>query len=132
MTTVGECLPVRTFGPVTMTDIVRYQGASGDLNPMHHDDELARSAGFPAAFSVGMLAAGWLGSYLTEQLGEENVWRLRTRFTGLVFRGDTLEASAEVTRLFQHDGKTLVELALHMRTGSGVEVVSGSAEFILR
>jgi acyl dehydratase len=41
-----------------MTDVVRYQGASGDMNPMHHDDELARGAGYPEAFGVGMLGAG--------------------------------------------------------------------------
>ncbi|WP_419469377.1 MaoC/PaaZ C-terminal domain-containing protein [Candidatus Frankia alpina] len=58
-------LPERWFGPLTMTDIVRYQGASGDLNPMHHDDELARGAGYPQAFGVGMLGAGYLATWLS-------------------------------------------------------------------
>ena len=29
---LGARLPERAFGPVTLTDIVRYQGASGDLD----------------------------------------------------------------------------------------------------
>jgi hypothetical protein len=46
-----------------MTDIARYQGASGDVIALHHD-EFARAAAFPATFSVGMLS-GWLASVLT-------------------------------------------------------------------
>lgn len=93
----GEPLPERTFGPVTMTDIVRYQGASGDFNPMHHDDELARSAGYPAAFSVGMLGAGYLATYCVDIFGVESIARLRTRFRGLVFRGEPLTVRGRST-----------------------------------
>ena len=35
---VGDAPPERWFGPITRTDIVRYQGASGDMNPIHHDE----------------------------------------------------------------------------------------------
>ncbi|MGX9891483.1 MaoC/PaaZ C-terminal domain-containing protein [Streptomyces sp. NPDC002276] len=127
----GARLPERVFGPVTMTDVVRYQGASGDLNPMHHDDELARSAGYPAAFSVGMLGAGWLAAYCTDRFGEESVRRFRTRFTQVVFRGDRLIASAEVVRLFEQDGERRLELAIRLRRDDGALVVDGSAEFAL-
>lgn len=125
----GSRFPERVFGPVTMTDIVRYQGASGDLNPMHHDDELARAAGYPAAFSVGMLGAGWLAAYCTERFGEDTVRRFRTRFRRVVYRGDRLVASAEVVRLFDHDGETRVELSIQLHNSDGVLVVDGAAEF---
>src|SRR3546814_11126389 len=90
----GTELPARTFGPITMTDIVAYQGASGDLNPMHHDDELAHSAGYPAAFSVGMLGAGHLAALSTAPLGEESVRRFRTRFRQVWKRGAVLTGTA--------------------------------------
>ena len=35
-------------GPLTRTDFVRYQGASGDMNPLHHDEIFARAAGYDA------------------------------------------------------------------------------------
>lgn len=127
----GTRLPERTFGPVTMTDIVRYQGASGDMNPMHHDDELARSVGYPAAFSAGMLGAGWLAAYCTEHFGEESVRRFRTRFTQVVYRGDRLVASAEVVRLFRQGDERRLELAIQLRKDDGALVVDGSAEFAL-
>jgi acyl dehydratase len=125
----GARLPERTFGPVTLTDIVRYQGASGDLNPIHHDDEFAQAAGFPAAISVGMLGAGWLAAYCTEHLGEETVRRFRTRFSQVVYRGDRLTAAAEVVRLLAHDGEPRVELAITLRKDDGSVAVSGTAEF---
>ena len=125
----GARLPERTFGPVTLTDIVRYQGASGDLNPIHHDDEFARAAGFPAAFSAGMLGAGWLAAYCTEHLGEESVRRFRTRFSAVVYRGDRLTASADVIRLFKQDREARAELAIRLRKDDGSVVIDGTAEF---
>ena len=125
----GARFPERTFGPVTMTDIVRYQGASGDLNPIHHDDEFARAAGFPAAISVGMLGAGWLAAYCTEHLGEDTVRRFRTRFSAVVYRGDRLTASAKVVRLFQQDTESRAELSIRLRKDDGSVVIDGTAEF---
>jgi acyl dehydratase len=125
----GARLPERTFGPVTMTDIVRYQGASGDMDPIHHDDDFARSAGFPAAISVGMLGAGWLASYCTEQLGEETVRRFRTRFSRVVYRGDRLTASGEVVRIFEQDRESRVELSIQLHKDDGSLVTDGTAEF---
>jgi acyl dehydratase len=125
--TVGMELPEQSFGPVSMTDIVRYQGASGDLVPLHHDDEFARAAGFPAAFSVGMLSAGWLASVVTDSFGETAVRRFGTRFTGIVYRGDVLTASGEVVGL-STDGEPIAELDLRLRNQDGRVVVEGRAE----
>lgn len=128
--TVGQVLPEQTFGPVSMTDIVRYQGASGDLIPLHHDDEFARAAGFPAAFSVGMLSAGWLASVVTDSFGETAVRRFGTRFTGIVYRGDVLTASGEVVGL-STQGEPVAELEVRLRNQEAHVVVEGRAEVAL-
>ena len=47
----------REYGPLTRTDFVRYQGASGDFNPIHHDEEFAQAAGLPVGV-LGRHAAG--------------------------------------------------------------------------
>jgi acyl dehydratase len=128
--TVGEELPEQSFGPVSMTDIVRYQGASGDMVPLHHDDEFARAAGFPAAFSVGMLSAGWLASAVTDRFGETAVRRFGTRFTGIVYRGDVLTASGTVVGL-ETDPEPVAELELRLRNQDGHVVVEGRAHVAL-
>ena len=43
---VGDEAPVITH-KLTRTDLVKYAGASGDFNPMHHD-EVAAQGGRPA------------------------------------------------------------------------------------
>jgi acyl dehydratase len=117
---------------VTLTDFVRYQGASGDMNPMHHDDALARSAGYPEAFGVGMLNAGYLATYCTDLFGTETVRKFRTRFKGLVWRGETLEAAGRVTDVNgSGGGQQRVSVELTLTTSAGRVVVEGSAEFEL-
>src|SRR5689334_11200471 len=38
---VGDAAPSLTTPPLSRTMFVRYAGASGDFNPMHHDDGIA-------------------------------------------------------------------------------------------
>lgn len=83
-------LPEFVDEPVTRSGIVRYQGASGDLNPIHHDDEFARQAGYPGVFSVGMYHAGILGSYLADLFGPDAVRRFKVEFREQVWPGDVL------------------------------------------
>ncbi|MGN5238572.1 MaoC family dehydratase [Rhodococcus sp. SJ-3] len=128
----GQELAPREFGPITMTDIVRYQGASGDMNPMHHDDEMARAAGYPAAFSVGMLGAGYLAAYCTDRFGTRTVRRFRTRFRKVVYRGEILTARAVVRSIRGSGGDARIELELELIDSTGVVVVDGSAEIQLR
>ena len=44
-------------------------GASGDYNPMHHDEVLATAAGQPSVFGHGMFSMGLLGTALTDVVG---------------------------------------------------------------
>jgi acyl dehydratase len=41
----GDTAPVQRH-ELNRTDLVMYAGASGDFNPMHHDDTRATAAGF--------------------------------------------------------------------------------------
>jgi acyl dehydratase len=127
--TVGTELPERTFGPLTRTDFVRYQGASGDFNPIHHDEEFARAAGFESVFSVGMLQAGLLATYCTDLLGPENVRRFKVRFREQVWPGDTLVAAGRVTQVYEADEEPRVELELSVRRQGGGVAIEGLATF---
>ncbi|WP_433598230.1 MaoC/PaaZ C-terminal domain-containing protein [Nocardia sp. CA-135953] len=121
----GQELPVRRFGPQTRTDIVRYQGASGDFNPVHHDDEFAKAGGMPGAFSVGMLQAGYLGTYCAELFGPESVRLFSVRFSEQVWPGDVLVCAGRVEKTSESDGERQLELALTLsREGGGVAVTA--------
>lgn len=49
-------------GPLVFdaAQVARFADATGDANPVHFDDDAARSAGFPARISHGMLVGGEL------------------------------------------------------------------------
>jgi acyl dehydratase len=128
----GTKAEARSFGPLTRTDFVRYQGASGDFNPIHHDEAFAQSAGFPTVFSVGMLQAGILGCSSTEWLGAENVRRFSVQFREQVWPGDHLACEATVRRRYEQDGERRVDLDLLVtRQESGGAAIKGEATFVV-
>jgi acyl dehydratase len=86
----------KTVGPISRTDIVRYQGASGDFNPVHHDEEFARNAGLPAPIAVGMLHAGMMAAWATDHFGPENVRLVGVRWKKPVWPGDVLVISGKL------------------------------------
>jgi acyl dehydratase len=118
------------FGPITRTDIVRYQGASGDLNPIHHDEEFARSAGYPAPLSVGMFQAGLLATWATDWLGAEAVRGFRVRFAEPVWPGDTLTCSGRVVCGYVENGECRVDVELECVRQTGAVAVRGWATFV--
>jgi acyl dehydratase len=122
--------PPLLVGPLTRTDLVRYQGASGDFNPIHHDEGFARESGLPAPLSVGMLQAGILATWATDWLGAEAIRRFRVRFAERVFPGDTLTCSGDVVREYRAGDEDLVDIELSCTTQSGVVAVRGWATFL--
>jgi acyl dehydratase len=126
-----EELSERAFGPITKTDIVRYQGASGDFHPLHHDEDFARAAGFHGVFAVGMMHAGYLASYVVERFGAENVRRFRVRFREQVWPGDTLTCSGRVVAGSPlPDGRESLTVELQVRRQTGGVAAEGLAEVL--
>jgi acyl dehydratase len=117
-------------GPLTRTDFVRYQGASGDMNPLHHDETFARAAGYDAPLAVGMFNAGLLGTYATDWLGAENVRRFRIRFAEQVWPGDTLTCTGAAVREYEKDDELLVDVELACARQTGGVAVRVWATFV--
>lgn len=85
---------------VNRTHIVKYAGASGDFNPLHHDDTFSQKVGgYPTVFAHGMLSMGLTGRMLTDWLGPTALKKYGVRFTRQVWPGDTLTAKAEVLKV---------------------------------
>jgi acyl dehydratase len=123
--------PPRVVGPLTRTDFVRYQGASGDMNPIHHDEEFAKKAGYPAPLAVGMFQAGVLNAWATDWLGPENVRRTRMRWKEQVWPGDVLTMSGKVVRKYEEDGVGKVDLELVCTRQTGDIAVRAWMTFVV-
>ncbi|GAA1868701.1 dihydroxy-acid dehydratase [Pseudonocardia ailaonensis] len=117
----------RTYGPLTRTDFVRYQGASGDMNPLHHDEEFCRARDLPMPMGPGMLGAGVLAGWLVGVVPPASVRRYRVRFEGPVWPGDSLTCVATAIREYDEDGRGMLDLELVCRRQTGDTAIRGWA-----
>ncbi len=128
---VGTQALAREFGPLTRQMFVRYSGASGDLNPMHYDDQLAQSAGYPSVFAQGMFSAALLAGFATDWLGPGSVRRFGVRFREQVWPGDVLTCSGTVTAVSAESDADRVSVELTATRQTGGVAITGAAEFLL-
>lgn len=68
MIEVGMTLPEKVFF-MDRALLKAYADASGDHNPIHQNEEFARSVGLPNVISHGMLTMALAGKYVTEWAG---------------------------------------------------------------
>jgi len=112
---------------MTRTDLVRYAGASGDFNPMHHDEVKAKAAGQPSVFGHGMFSMGLLGSAITDYVGVGNLTRYKVRFARQTWPDEELKTKVVVSAKRVEDGRHLVDLDVRLVNHEGEEKVVGEA-----
>ena len=79
----GEELPELKITPDRYLT-VRYAGASGDFNPIHIDEEFARSVGLPGRILHGLWSMAQVARAQTEAAGgPETLQRLSVQFRGM-------------------------------------------------
>ena len=76
----------------TLEQIAAYAEASGDTNPIHLDEDFARSVGLPGVIAHGMLQMGLLARVAGEP---GRLRRLSCRFAGMVRPADTVTFRSE-------------------------------------
>ena len=123
----GLTSPVYREGPITRTDIVRYAGAGGDFNPMHHDEVFAQAAGVPTVFAMGLLSAGYLSRLVSDWLGLKNLRFYKVRFAAQVWPDEILEMSGTVTRVYDEDGERRLDADFVVANADGQRKVSAMA-----
>jgi acyl dehydratase len=89
---------------------VRYAGASGDFNPIHIDEEFARSVGLPGRILHGLWTMGQVARALTETAGgPESLQSLSVQFRGMGRIGEPVTVSGTVVSV--SDGIATAKLA---------------------
>ena len=122
----GDALPEVLVKSLTRTDFVRYAGASGDFNPIHHDHTFAEASGNPTVFAMGMLNASILSRVVTRFAGRPAVRRYKVRFATRAWPGDDVICTGRVTRKFEEAGEKRVEGELAAVNQRGETLISGS------
>jgi acyl dehydratase len=126
---VGAEAPPLVLENISRTHFVRYAGASGDFNPMHHDDTVATSIGNPSVFGHGMLTAGLMARVLKDWFGPAALRRFQVRFSKQVWPGETLTCTATVTGLrdAEESGVGLVDVECQVVNQDGEAKLTGTA-----
>ena len=126
---VGAEAPPLVVENISRTHFVRYAGASGDFNPMHHDDTVATSIGNPSVFGHGMLTAGLMARVLKDWFGPAALRRFQVRFSKQVWPDETLTCTAVVTGLrdAEESGVGLVDVECQVVNQDGEAKLTGTA-----
>ncbi|KRE61033.1 MaoC family dehydratase [Nostocoides sp. Soil756] len=113
--TVGETIGPVTI-PVTRETLVAYANASGDQNPIHQDEDFARSVGLPDVIAHGMWTMGAAGSVVSRWAGDAGrVVEYGTRFTKPVVvpvSGNELVVEGTVKAVDAETGRVTVEVTV--------------------
>ena len=82
---IGDVL-VEDSVELSRDSLVRYAGASGDFNPIHYRDDVAKSVGLEGVLAHGMLTMGLAVAPVTAWLGDRgSVSSYEVRFTKPVY-----------------------------------------------
>jgi acyl dehydratase len=106
---------------------VQYAGASGDFNPMHHDEIAAKESGLPSVFGHGMFTAGILAKALTDYVGVGNLRNYKIRFTKQTWPGETLTTHVTVARKYEEGPEHRVDLECSVTNEAGEAKLTGVA-----
>ncbi len=111
--TVGDVVATAAF-PIDRETLVRYAGASGDFNPIHYRDDVARSVGLPGVLAHGMLTMGLAVQPVVERFGAGAIRQYGVRFTKPVpvppEGGVVLDVTAKVGAVDEGAGTLRVDL----------------------
>ncbi|MBV8712132.1 MAG: hypothetical protein JOY56_10155 [Solirubrobacterales bacterium] len=87
---------------------IRYAGASGDFNPIHIDEDFARSVGLPGRILHGLWTMALLARAHTDAAGgPERLKRLSVQFRGMGRMGEEIVVTGNVREV--NDGLAIVE-----------------------
>ena len=105
-------LETRVF-TITREDLARYARASGDHNPIHQDDEVARSVGLPGVIAHGMYTMALAGRAVADWFPGAELVSIGCKFTHPVIvpaeGGAEIEVAGQAT---EADGLTTVALTV--------------------
>ncbi len=117
----------------TVTDalIRAFAEVSGDFNPIHLDEEFAKTTRFRQRIAHGMLSGAFISAVLGNEFkGLKIVYLSQTmKFTAPVFIGDTVTTTATVTNI--REDKNIVTCETVCTNQNGEMLVTGESKIMI-
>ncbi|HZS13006.1 MAG TPA: MaoC/PaaZ C-terminal domain-containing protein [Candidatus Dormibacteraeota bacterium] len=106
---------------VTQEQISAYAEASGDVNPIHVNEEFARMVGLPGTIAHGMLNMAILTEAVSRWAGgSAGVASIRCRFSKPLLPGDTITCTGRVVEVDEAAGTATLEVGATSDRGDTV------------
>lgn len=117
---------------VKITDkmVRQFAELSGDHNPIHLDDEYAKTTRFGRRIAHGMILGALISRLLNEKIGSGGIYLGQSlKFTNPVFIDDDVTFEFEITKLHKTRGFGIV--ATNVKNSSGEFVLKGEATIMM-
>ena len=111
---------------ITEAMLDAFKGITGDVNPLHNDEEFAKAKGHPGRVAYGMLTASFLSTLAGVYIpGERSlIQQVETKFAKPVYIGDELTVTGEITELVESVQR--LELKVTITNQDGKKVLRGT------
>lgn len=123
---IGDTFPHLVKPPITHLQLVRYAGASGDLNPLHTDPKVGEMVGTGGLIAHGMLIMGFVGQLLSDYVGPGALRSFDVRFKGMTYLGDVITCTGSITEKYETGDEGCVVGQLQAADQSGHVKVAGT------
>ncbi len=102
-----------------------FKGITGDINPLHNDEDFAKGKGHPGRVAYGMLTASFLSTLAGVYIpGERSlIQQVETKFANPVYIGDELTVKGEIVELVESVQR--LELKVVITNQNGKKVLRG-------
>jgi acyl dehydratase len=127
----GSSIEFQEFGTISKEQLRAYAEASGDFNPIHLDEEVAKKVGLPGIIAHGMLIAGFMSERALRFVEKEtsltgySLIQFQARFKAMTLLGDTPQVGGIVKEI---TGESLW-LEIQAKNQRGEITTLGTAKF---
>jgi 3-hydroxybutyryl-CoA dehydratase len=116
---------------MTETDVILWVGLTGDMNPIHIDQEYSKTTRFGRVLVPGVLVLGLISNVMTQVTFGHVYANQSIKFLKPVYIGDTVTATATIIEKI--DSKNMVKVETKCVNQEGALVMIGEGmEYILR
>jgi len=116
---------------ITKEMVLNYANTSGDHNPIHIDDDYAKSTDFKGTIVHGMFLISSISEMLIKNIGEN--WaksgKLKIKFKNPLGVGEEIITQGKISKIVKDNNGTLVTCEVMCSDNSGKILISGTAQW---
>jgi hypothetical protein len=132
-----EITPLSKIATTVM--LVKWAGASGDMNPLHYDHDFALSQKMQKPIVQGQLKRAWLIQMITDWIGiNSDIKKFSIQYKAVDYPrsmkamdqpedGETWLCKGKVTKKYEQDGNHLIDCEVWVENGKNEKTTVGAA-----